>query len=264
MATTTSNVPLTLSTLEKGLRVLEALATPAAAEGLTLTELALRLGMHRTTLFRFLVTLRERGYVERDADTDRYRLGVSVLTLATSLLNNLDLRRIARPILLELRDSTRELVHLAVMQQDWVVTVERIEGTRSLSLQTDVGDRRPAYCTASGKAMLARLPPAEVERILAAGMPRLTPRTITTPAAMAPELATTRERGYAIDDEERTEGIRCVAAPVFGHDGTAQGAISLAAPTLRFDWDRVATVGAEVARAAAEISHRLGYREVSA
>lgn len=261
MTTTESNPPLVLSTLDKGLRVLEALAQPDAGPGLTLTELAHRLGMHRTTLFRFLVTLRVRGYIERDPDTDRYRLGIGVLTLAASLLNNLDIRRIARPVLLELRNSTQELVHLAVLSEDGVVTVDRFEGQRSLSLQTEVGARRPAYCTASGKAILAHLPGPRVSAILAGGMPAVTPRTITTPEAMFRHLDEVRRLGYAIDDEERTEGVRCVAATVFGHDGEVVAAISLAAPTIRFPPERVTAVGEEVAVAAATISRRLGFSE---
>ncbi len=259
MTTTEPPSPLMLSTLDKGLRVLEYLAQPDASEGLTLTELAQRLGMHRTTLFRFLVTLRHRGYIERDEDSDRYRLGVGVLALASSLLNNLDVRRIARPVLLDLRNTTQELVHLAVLKEDGVVTVDRIEGQRSLSLQTEVGARRPAYLTASGKAIMAHMTEMRVREILAAGMPAVTARTITTPEAMLQNLAEARRLGYAIDDEERTEGVRCVAAPVFNHEGEVVAAISLAAPTMRFPDDRVAALGKDVAAAAATISRRLGY-----
>jgi DNA-binding IclR family transcriptional regulator len=259
MTPTESAPPLVLSTLDKGLRVLEMLARPDAGEGLTLTELAHRLGMHRTTLFRFLVTLRARGYVERDVDSDRYRLGIGVLTLAASLLNNLDIRRVARPVLLSLRNSSQELVHLAVLKDDGVVTVDRFEGQRSLSLQTEVGARRPVYCTASGKAMMAHLPDDRVDAILSGGMPAITPRTIITPDAMRQHLEEVRRLGYAVDDEERTEGVRCVAAAVFGHDGEVVAAISLAAPTIRFPWERVSTLGEEVALAAATISRQLGF-----
>ncbi|MBA2518248.1 MAG: IclR family transcriptional regulator [Chloroflexia bacterium] len=265
MTASAPNGSAILSTLDKGLRVLEMLARPEAAEGLTLTELANRLGMHRTTLFRFLATLRARGYVEREAATDRYRLGIGVLTMASSLLHNLDVRRIARPILLDLRNSTQELVHLAVMNEDGVVTVDRFEGQRALSLQTEVGSRRPAYCTAAGKAILAYLPAARVAAILADGMPEVTPRTITTPEAMHRQLVEIRRLGYAVDNEERTDGVRCVAAAVFGHEGEPVAAISLAAPTMRFPAERVAVVGEEVAVAAVTISRRLGFsvREVT-
>src|SRR5258708_32650694 len=112
----------TLTTLEKGLRILELLASDEAAGGLTLTELSRRLGMHRTTLFRFVTTLRDHGYVERDHATDRYRLGMRVLLLSAGLLSHLDVGHIARPVLRALRDETQELVHLAVLDGADVIT----------------------------------------------------------------------------------------------------------------------------------------------
>lgn len=256
---TEQNPELILSTLDKGLRVLETLGREGADRGLTLTELGRLLGMHRTTLFRFLATLRARGYVERDPGTDRYRLGLEVLSLASSLLDGLDVRRLARPVLVALNDATRELVHLAVFDQGDVVTIERIEGKEPLSLQTEIGARRPAYCTASGKAILACLAADEVDRILAAGMPAVTPRTITSAAAMAAQLAEVRARGFAVDDEERIAGVRCVAAPVFDHERGVVAAVSIAAPVVRMPWERVRRLGEEVRIAADAISRRLGY-----
>ena len=257
MATTDQRSELTLSTLDKGLTILEALAATDAPQGLTLTELARQLGMHRTTLFRFLATLRARGYVDRDPVTDRYRLGLQVVTLAGQLLNRLDIRVLARDALQALCDRTQELVHLAVLDHGEVVTIERIEGKQPLGLQTGIGARRPAYCTASGKAILAYLEEAELAPILAAGLPRLTPRTLTTIDAMQRELEATRQRGYAIDDEERIEGVRCVAAPVFGYDGQI-AAVSIAAPALRMPDRRLHELGEEVRATAEMISQRLG------
>lgn len=256
---TEQNPELILSTLDKGLRVLETLGRDGADRGLTLTELGRLLGMHRTTLFRFLATLRARGYVERDPGTDRYRLGLEVLSLASSLLDGLDVRRLARPVLVALSDATRELVHLAVFDQGYVVTIERIEGKEPLSLQTGIGARRPAYCTASGKAILAWLAADDVDRVVAAGMPAVMPRTITSAAALAAELAEVRARGYAVDDEERIAGVRCVAAPVFDHERGVVAAVSIAAPLVRMSWERVRQLGEEVRVAADAVSRRLGY-----
>ena len=249
----------TLTTLNKGLHILEILATEDAGQGLTLTELSHVLRMHRTTLFRFLATLLARGYVERDPATDRYRLGIRVLFLASTLLNDLDIRQVARPALEALGDRTQELVHLTVLDHGEVITVDRIEGKHSLSLQTRVGERRPAYCTASGKALLAFLPAGDVDKILAAGMPAVTKQTITSPDAMHQHLAEVRRRGFAWDDEERVEGVRCVAAPVFSYEGRVAGAISIAMPTLRTSLERLWQLGIEVRTAAEEISQLLGH-----
>lgn len=247
-----------LSTLDKGLHILEVLTGEHSARGLTLTELSHVLGMHRTTLFRFLATLHARGYIDRDAATDRYRLGARTLMLASTFLSNLDIRQVARPILQALRDQTQELVHLTMLDQGDVVTIDRFEGKQPLSMQTEVGARRPAYCLAAGKAFLAYLTPPEVDRILARGMPALTPRTITSPAVLHEHLAEVRRRGFAIDDAEWIDGVRCVAAPVFDHSGSIVGAVSMAAPSVRMPLDRLWQVGEEVRTAAEAISRRLG------
>jgi DNA-binding IclR family transcriptional regulator len=248
-----------LSTLDKGLRVLDELALEQGRDGLTLTEIAVRMDMHRTTLFRLLTTLRARGYVTRDPRTDRYRLGVKLLGLSAVLLNQIDVREICRPALIDLRDRTRELIQLTIRDGDDVVTIDRFEGTQPLSLQTDLGTRRPLYCTATGKVFLAFATSTDIERVLALGMPAITRKTITTPAAMYSHLEEIRARGYAIDDEERIPGVRCVAAAVISHDRALAGAISLAAPAQRMPVDRVRKMGEEVAFGALAVSRELGY-----
>lgn len=261
MATTqqTRRPDTTLSTLDKGLRILELLATDEADDGLTLTELGRRLGMHRTTLFRFLATLRTRGYVERDPATDRYTLGLGVLALASRQLSSLDIRHAARPALVALRDELDEMVHLTILDNDEVMTIERVEGRHPVSLQTEIGARRPVYCTASGKSILAFLSEADQERILARPMPAITAHTLRCPEMLRAQLATIRQSGVAIDDEERTEGVRCVASPIFDFDRRVAGAISLAAPISRMPDDQIAHFGARVLAAAEAASRQLGY-----
>jgi IclR family acetate operon transcriptional repressor len=249
----------TLSTLDRGLRILELLAGDDAKSGMTLTELSHALGMHRSTLFRFLATLRARGYIDREPVTDRYRLASRVLTIAGAFLDRFDIRHVARPALQALCDSTHELVHFATLDRGEVVTIERIEGKDPVSLQTGIGARRPVYCTASGKAIAAYLPPGEVDSLLAGGMPAYTARTITTPAAFHDHLTTIRQLGYAVDDEERILGVRCAAAPLFAHDGGIAGAISVAAPIQRTPPERLHELGKAVRATADAISRQLGY-----
>lgn len=248
-----------LSTLDKGLHVLDILSTANTSRGLTLTELSRAIGMHRTTLFRILSTLQARRLVERDGDTDRYQIGLGVLSLASARLRDLDIRHVARPILLRLCEQTRESVYLAIIDGTEVVTVERFEGMQAIALRTEIGGRRPVYCTASGKAILAELGDDEIERILAAGMPPRTSRTITSPLVMRHHLTEVHQRGFALDDEERIEGVRCVAAPVFGYDGYVCGAISIAAPALRTPFARLQSLGVEARSAAREASQRMGF-----
>ncbi|MCA9859897.1 MAG: IclR family transcriptional regulator [Thermomicrobiales bacterium] len=253
-----SRVDQRLSTLDKGLTILEAIAEADAPHGLTLTELGQRLGMHRTTLLRFLVTFRARGYLERDPQTERYRLGAQVLNLASTWLAELDVREIARPFLLHTCEECGELVHLTILEGSDVVTIDRIEGRHPLSLQTGIGNRRPAYRSASGKAILAYLPEAEVARVLATGMVAVTSGTITTPDAMAHDLTCVRARGYAIDQEENFAGVCCVAAPVFDYTGRVVASISIAAPCQRTGADRLVSLGEAARDAAAGLSQQLG------
>ena len=184
---------------------------------------------------------------------------MKLLSLAFILLSQLDLREIARPALIDLRDRTRELIHLTIRDMDDVVTIDRFEGTQPLSLQTELGARRPLYCTASGKAILAFAAQQDIDRVLALGMPAVTRNTITSPGEMHRHLQETRARGFAIDDEERIEGVRCVAVAVFSHDRAVVGAISLAAPALRMSSDRVQRLGEEVNATAMAVSRQLGY-----
>ena len=250
---------LILSTLDKGLHVLEVLASVDTGQGLTLTELSRVLAMHRTTLLRILTTLQTRDFVTRDYATDRYRIGLRVLSLSGAVLRNLDIRQVARPVLQELCAHVEELVLLTVLSEEAIVTIDRFEGNLTLSLRTTLGERRPMYCTASGKAMLAFLPDDTVESILAKGMPPLTPRTITSREAMRQHLADIKQRGFAWDDEERIEDLRCVAAPIFGHDGVVIAAVSVVTFAMNTPWKQVLQLGEDTRHAAQEISRRLGY-----
>ena len=137
---------LILSTLDKGLHVLEVLASVDTDDGLTLTELSRVLEMHRTTLLRILTTLQARNYVRRDYATDRYRVGLGVLTLSGAVLRNLDIRQVARPVLQDLASRVEELVLLTVLNDTAIVTIDRYEGHQTLSLRTSLGERRPLYC----------------------------------------------------------------------------------------------------------------------
>ena len=250
-----------LSTLDKGLYVLLSIADLNAPEGKTLTEVSVATGINRTTLYRILTTLETRHFVSRAPLTDRYSLGMAVLSLSSKLLRSLDIREVARPILDELSRRSGELVFLTVQDRDEIVTVEAFESSERISLRATIGERRPMYCTASGKAILAHLPDPDVNRIVQRGMPPVTPRTITSPLVLGHNLEEARARGYAWDDEERYEGVRCVAAAVFGPGGNTVAAASIAVPTMRMTWERLERLGLEVREAASLISRQLGFTD---
>ncbi|MCC7370702.1 MAG: IclR family transcriptional regulator [Chloroflexi bacterium] len=249
-----------LRTFDKGLTVLEGLAD-IGRQGATTAELGRRLGLHRTTVHRFLQTLARRGYAEQIANSDRYRVGLKVLGLASSTMAGLSFRDVGMPVLETLSAETHETVHLVMLDQGEVVTVDRIEAEHPIALRTYIGARRPAYCSAAGKAMLAYLPLPEVDRILARGMPARTPKTITDPHRFKAQLWEVTQCGYALDDEENLEDVRCAAAPVFNLDGRLAGGVSLLAPAMRVNDIRLQELAEAVLAAARELSRRLGYQE---
>lgn len=251
----------TLQTFTKGLQILEVLEQ-SNGKGLTAAELARQLHLPKTSVHRLLVTLQQRGYVERDEDGGRYALGLRILTLASALLSDLDLRRVGLPYLTELGRRVGETVHLVVLDQERreVVTVERIEGHSPLSLRTQIGSRRPMYCTAVGKAMLAFLEQEVFRQVVTDGLAAITAQTITDPRRLEVELQEVRTRGYALDDEEFTVGVRCVAAPIFDHRCGVAGAVSIAAPAFRTPMPQIVGLSGPVMETARGISERLGYR----
>jgi DNA-binding IclR family transcriptional regulator len=147
------------------------------------------------------------------------------------------------------------------LDQGEVVTIDRLEAEHPIALRTHIGARRLAYCSAAGKAMLAFLREAQVDAILARGMPPRTARTITDPLHYKAQLWEVVQRGFAVDDEENWDGVRCVAAPVFDLTGRLAGAISLSVPAMRVDMEALLELAVPVVEAARSLSHRLGYHE---
>jgi DNA-binding IclR family transcriptional regulator len=223
--------------VERALELLEAFSV--AEPEFSLTELSGRLGLNASTVFRLLVTLQGRGYVEQSPENGHYRLGPASLRLGSVFLAQADLRRRLTPLLVALRDECRETVHLATLDRERmeVVYLEKLEGLLPIGLMgSRVGGRSQAYCTGLGKAMLAHEPPEAVEAFYQArGLRTHTPQTITTLEALSRELAEIRRRGHALDNAEHEPGVKCVAAPVWNHRQEVGGAISVAGPAERIE-----------------------------
>ena len=249
-----------VSVLARGLRLLDALADQGTLRGSSLTELAQTAGLNKATAFRLLNTLHTHGYVEKDPDTERYHLGLRILFLSSALLQNLDLRIRAAPILADLMQRINETVHLGVLDKDSVVYIDKVECSNSVRMHSRVGMHMPACSTGLGKAILAHVPAPLLDQVLKAGLVPRTPNTITDEKAMRAHLEMTRARGYAADDCENEEGIRCVAAPVFDHIGTVIGAISTSGPGSRMTLEHALELGPVVKEAARQISQRMGSR----
>lgn len=240
----------------KALEVIEHLSS--APRGCGLNELARGIRSSRSSTLRILAALDAKGLLARDVDTRRYRLTLRLLELGTRLLDQLELPEAARPHLQELSRQTGETAHLGVLDDWHVIFIGKYEPPSPIRLHARVGYRAPSHCTGLGKVMLADLPPAALEQYFAEyALVRMTESTITAPSAFADHLALTRDRGYAVDDEEHRVGIGCVAAPVRDHTGRVVAGISVsgAAPRLLQD----PSVVDAVTKAGEALSKALGW-----
>ena len=224
-----------ISSLEKGIKILELLAKK---KELTVSGVAEILGINRSGSHRFLATLRDLGYVEKN-DEARYQLTFKVLELGMEVANRFEIRRVARLFMQELSSIYNENINLGYWDGKEIVHLDKILSLEILRTDPGIGTRAPAYCTGLGKAILAFLPPEEISAFLTTvKLQRFTPNTFTRKENLLAELKRTKERGFAIDNEELTSGLRCVAAPVFDYTGYPSYSISIAGPSIRIT-DRV-------------------------
>lgn len=239
-------------------RALHLLKTLGEADAdLTLTEIAARAGVPKTTAFKYLRTLVECGFVAHD-DGDRYRIGLVVWQLGQLSGDQRTIREIARPHLTALRERFDETVNLAVLNHHDIVYVEIVQSRRSLRMQAARGEHDPAYATALGKAMLAHLPATQWRSHVPNRLAPRTPGTVTSLVALRAELDQIARRGYALDRGENEEGLSCIAAPVLGVERRLAGAISVSAPTVRLARSTQRNVIDAVRAASDEVSRRLG------
>ncbi len=195
-----------------------------------------------------------------EPETRKYRLGLKILDLAGHLVESLELREVARPTLLWLVAQTGETVHLATLDQDEMVFLDRVNGVQPVTLRTRVGFRAPVHVTAVGKAFLAFSSPALVDQVLRSRpLLRYTEHTITDRETFVAHLKSIRRQGFAVDNEEHRLTIRCVGAPILDHGGAPVAAVSIAGPMFRLSNRRIRMLATLVKEAAARISAALGH-----
>jgi IclR family transcriptional regulator, pca regulon regulatory protein len=250
--------------LERGLAILSTFRPERPLLGVS--ELGRDVGLGRSTAHRYVSTLAALGYLRQDPATKKYQLGPRVLDLGFSAINSMELREVAGPHLRELSDATGYTANMAVLDDLDIVYIDRCRSTqarqREIDLNLHVGARLPAYCTSLGKALLAHLPdPERAARLDRMDFQQRGPNTITSRMGLAAELVRVREQGYAVNNEELAYGLRSIAAPILGHDGSAAGAINLAVHSSMVSSSSLgARLGPILVRTAADISARLGYR----
>jgi IclR family acetate operon transcriptional repressor len=231
-------------------------------DGARLTDLARELGMSKAAVYALLQTLLVRGFLSdfSEGANRRYRLGLSLARLGDMALANIALADIAMP---ELRKLTADLgmtSRLAILDDGYAVVVGRVDAPGAVRFDAALGRREMPHCSAVGKALLAAMPRDEAQRILErVALPKRTPRTVTAVPQLMKELAVSLERGYAVDDEEDTEGVACIGSVVFSRGGSVAGAISVTGLKPR-DWpSRIGELGDRVRQSASAVSRQLGY-----
>jgi DNA-binding IclR family transcriptional regulator len=224
------------------------------------TEVAKELEIHKSTAYRLLTTLRDRGLVEQDAATEKYRLGFGLVLLARTVSADLDILRCARPVCERLSERTRETVTIAVLEGDDAVVIHQ-SISRASALGVDwTGRHTPLHATAAGKIFLAYMPEDQLLRILEEPLERFTENTIVDPASLKGHAKRILDAGYGYTVEELEVGLNAVGAPIRGADGTLVGAVSVSGPAFRLPPDALADTGELSRRTAAEISRCLGFQ----
>jgi DNA-binding IclR family transcriptional regulator len=243
-------------------RALGVLDTLASAGSLAPSEISARLKLHKSTVHRLLSVLEQNGYVDRDRANGSYALGLKLIELGTRASARIDLCELAGPILDRLMEKTGETAHIGVMSHGAVISVADSEGYKTLRTPSTVGRRTPAHCSSQGKVLLAEMDSEQLRAFVRRnGLKAFTPVTIRRIGALERELLEVRRRGYAIDDQEFEEGLKCIGAPIRDRTGAVVAAISIAGPAVRLKLERMPRLIEAVLEGAARLSTALGYRQ---
>ncbi|MGI8306786.1 IclR family transcriptional regulator [Saccharopolyspora hattusasensis] len=242
--------------LERGLTVLTALA----AGQQTLDQLAKRLGVHKSTAMRLLRTLEAGRFVRRE-DVHHYRLGSALFDLAHQALEDLDVRGVARQYLVALGEISGHTVHLATLEDNQVVYIDKVDSQHPVRMYSRIGRRAPVHCTAVGKVLVAYWPTQQRRRFAEQlNYPKLTTNTIDSAERFLAELDRVRAQGYAVDRGEHENFIHCVGAPIRNHRGEVVAALSLSVPKVLLDFDGLLGLVDDLRRAAGGVSAELGWQ----
>jgi DNA-binding IclR family transcriptional regulator len=223
-----------------------------------ISEIAQVVDLHKATAHRIVTTLVNYGYLERASDGQKYHLGLALANLGFKVIRRMDLRREALPFMRQLVQQWGETCDLSIFDQDQVFYIEVLRGSYALTIAAAVGQRLPAYCTASGKLFLAQLPGQELDRFLSRALHAYTEKTIISPDGLQKQFEVIRNQGYAVDDEEMEVGVYAIAAPICDRQGAVIAALSIPSPTSRMLQERIPEIVHSLKEATRTISQRLG------
>lgn len=248
---------MSVQSIERVFDIIELLSTHR--DGVALTDIGRQLGLHKSTVYRLMTVLRDRGYIEKNASNGRYRLGPRFVELTSLYLNNVEIKTEAEPYLRALSQVVNRTVFMAIRHGAEVVYIDKHEQFNSLRKYSIIGRRKPLYCTSLGKALLLDHSDDQIDALFAEVVfQRSTPHTIADVSRFKEHMRQLRRQGWTVDDEEDDTGIRCVGAPIRDYRGHIIAAVSVS-------WNRAQddptfeSVAPYVVDAAEKISHRIGY-----
>lgn len=245
-----------VQSVDRALQIIETLAEDD--EGYRLTDLAIRTGLSPSTVHRLLTTLENRRFVQFDREESKWHIGAQSFVVGSTFMHRRNFAAQALPYLRKLRDRTRETANLAIVDDESIIVVSRIESREVMRSLTKVGGRVAMSVSGIGKAVLATYSDADVTAIIRRqGMPRLTEKSIVRPGELFRELQMVRRQGYAVDNEEARLGLRCVAAVIFNDCNEPLAAVSVSGMTDRLNDERVPEIGTIVRQVAAELTSEL-------
>ena len=247
-----------LSSVTTAVRLLKTFSEGEAEIGVT--SLAKRLGVAKSTVYRLASTLVAEGMLEQNRENEKYRLGIALFGLGALVRQRMNLSTEGRPYIFDLREATNETVHLAVLDRSQTMYVYDLESTQAIRMRANLGARKPALCTAEGRAILAFQPREVIETVIREGFRPRTPKSITEPAALRAALEEVRRLGYAREDEQSEMGMRSIAAPIRDSTGLVVGAVGMAGPLQRLSDETLTRYAPLVVETANVISVRLGYK----
>lgn len=224
-----------------------------------ISDIAQAVGLHKATAHRIVTTLVNYGYLEREAEEQKYKLGLELTNLGYKVISRMDLRREAHPFMKQLVQEWDETCDLSIFDQGKVFYIDVFRGTRALTIAAAIGQRLPAHSTASGKLFLAYLPPKELDVLLDQPLTRYTEKTIITPDGLRRHMEVIRNRGFAIDNEEFEEGVCAISAPIFNRQRKVIAAIGAPSPISRMTEERISEMAEAFKAAGLAISRRMGY-----
>jgi DNA-binding IclR family transcriptional regulator len=251
----------TIQSIDKALDLIELLAEHGSLNLLELTDL---LDQPKSSTYRIVLTLENRGFISRDDENGKYCLGYKQLMLTRGMLERNTLRSAALHEMKKLSEKYGDTINLGVLLEGEVLYVEILESTQPLRMTDTVGSKSPFHATAMGKAMTAFLPEEKVKELITRqGLPALTKNTIVSVEQLQLKLQQVRKQGFALDDQEIVEGARCLAAPIFNMYGNVEGAVSMSGAMHRFADEVIPEMAESIKTAASRISRKLGYATVN-